>query len=153
MDLILNNNTDDHLILNKDGNKIDVECMLNTLWKQYALNGHDYVEIGGIKWATMNVGATAVTDNGLVFQWGDTQGYDRNQCGTGEGQKYFGWADYKYCSGAGTSSSAMTKYNDADGKLCLDIEDDGVRAAWADYGECQHQVSSLLLEKLLKGSG
>jgi hypothetical protein len=35
-------------------------------------NGHDYVEIGGIKWATMNVGATKVTDVGLYFQWGDT---------------------------------------------------------------------------------
>ena len=29
---------------------------------------HDYVEIGGIKWATMNIGATSVTDYGLYFQ-------------------------------------------------------------------------------------
>ena len=30
-------------------------------------NGHDYVEIGGIKWATMNIGANSVTDTGLYF--------------------------------------------------------------------------------------
>ena len=52
-------------------------------------NGHEYVEIGGLKWATMNVGATAVTDNGLYFQWGDTQGYTAEQVGNGEGQKNF----------------------------------------------------------------
>ena len=68
---------------------------------------YDYVEIGGIKWATMNVGATGITDYGLYFQWGDTQGYTRSQIGSGEGKKYFGWADYKYCSGADTSSSAV----------------------------------------------
>lgn len=48
-------------------------------------NGHDYVEIGGIKWATMNIGANSVTDTGLYFQWGDTQGYAADQIGNGEG--------------------------------------------------------------------
>ena len=47
--------------------------------------GHDYVEIGGLKWATMNVGATGVTDYGLYFQWGDTQGYTASQCGSVQG--------------------------------------------------------------------
>ena len=32
--------------------------------------GHDYVEINGLKWATMNIGASSVTDYGLYFQWG-----------------------------------------------------------------------------------
>ena len=94
-------------------------------------NGHDYVEIGGLKWATMNVGATAVTDKGLYFQWGDTQGYTASQCGSGSGQKYFGWADYKY--GNGTSSpgaTGMTKYNASDGKTALDVSDDAVQANW-----------------------
>ena len=90
---------------------------------------HDYVEIGGVKWATMNVGATGVTDTGLYFQWGDTQGYTASQVGSGEGQKYFGWADYKY--GNGTSSpgaTGMTKYNSTDGKTVLDLSDDAARA-------------------------
>jgi len=90
-------------------------------------NGHDYVEIGGLKWATMNVGANSITDYGLFFQWGDTQGYTAEQVGSGSGQKYFGWADYKYSNNDG---SVMTKYNATDGKTVLDIEDDAVRANW-----------------------
>lgn len=93
--------------------------------------GHDYVEIGGLKWATMNVGASSVTDYGLYFQWGDTQGYTASQVGSGEGQKYFGWATYKY--GNGTSSpgnTGMTKYNSTDGKTVLDISDDAARVNW-----------------------
>lgn len=93
--------------------------------------GHDYVEIGGIKWATMNVGANSITDTGLYFQWGDTQGYTADQVGSGEGQKYFVWADYKY--GNGTSSpgdTGMTKYNSTDGKTVLEASDDAARANW-----------------------
>ena len=88
---------------------------------------HEYVEIGGIKWATMNLGATAVTDAGLYFQWGDTQGYTADQVGSGEGQKMFKWSDYKYCDGTGDN---MTKYNSADGKTVLDLSDDAVNASW-----------------------
>jgi hypothetical protein len=104
---------------------------------------HDFVEIGGIKWATMNVGATGITDTGLYFQWGDTQGYTADQVGEGEGQKYFDWEDYKYAeintSGAGDSGSSsgsgstiiiMTKYNETDGKTVLEASDDAVTAAW-----------------------
>ena len=92
---------------------------------------HDYVEIGGIKWATMNLGASSVTDYGLYFQWGDTQGYTAEQVGSGEGQKYFGWADYKY--GNGTSSpgaTGMTKYNATDGLTTLEAVDDAAVANW-----------------------
>ena len=96
--------------------------------------GHDYVEIGGLKWATMNVGANSITDAGLYFQWGDISGYTASQVGSGEGQKYFDWADYKYCSGAGTSSSAMTKYQGTgegkDGKTALEASDDAAVANW-----------------------
>jgi uncharacterized protein (TIGR02145 family) len=94
-------------------------------------NGHPYVEIGGLKWATMNVGATGVTDYGLYFQWGDTSGYTASQVGSGTGQKYFGWADYKY--GNGTSSpgaTGMTKYNATDGKTVLEASDDAAVANW-----------------------
>ena len=92
---------------------------------------HDYVEIGGVKWATMNIGATGITDTGLYFQWGDISGYSASQVGSGAGQKYFSWADYKY--GNGTSSpgaTGMTKYNSTDGKTVLDISDDAARANW-----------------------
>ena len=110
---------------------------------------HDFVEIGGVKWATMNVGANSVTDTGLYFQWGDTQGYTADQVGDGEGLKYFDWEDYKYAeldpsgsngsgsgSGSGGGTYKMTKYNETDGKTVLEASDDAVTAdtAWtADY--------------------
>lgn len=91
-------------------------------------NGHAYVEIGGLKWATMNVGATSETDYGLYFQWGDTQGYTASQVGSDSGQKAFRWADYKFNpSGDG---STFTKYNSTDSKTILDLEDDAARANW-----------------------
>ncbi len=93
--------------------------------------GHEYVEIGGLKWATMNIGASKPSEYGLYFAWGDTQGYTAEQVGSGEGQKYFGWADYKY--GNGTSSpgaTGMTKYNATDGLTTLKAVDDAAVANW-----------------------
>lgn len=100
--------------------------------------GYDYVEIGGLKWATKNIGATSITDYGLYFQWADTQGYTADQLGSGEGQKYFGWADYKYGNGTNlsdtTASSYMSKYNSTDGLTELQLSDDAARvnmgSAW-----------------------
>ena len=86
---------------------------------------HDYVEIAGVKWATMNVGANSVTDYGLYFQWGDTQGYTASQVGSGEGQKYFSWDDYIYYN-----NGSCTKYNSTDGKAVLQPSDDAVTAVW-----------------------
>ena len=90
---------------------------------------HDYVEIGGIKWATMNVGATSITDTGLYFQWGDTQGYTAAQVGEGEGQKLFGCTDYKWTT---DYCSTFTKYNFEDELIVLQPSDDAVVAAWGD---------------------
>lgn len=83
---------------------------------------HNYVEIGGIKWATMNLGANSITDYGLYFQWGDIQGYTADQIGSGEGQKRFDWNNYKYGDGFN-----MTKYNNIDNKDVLDMEDDAAQ--------------------------
>ena len=95
-------------------------------------NGHAYVEIGGLKWATMNIGANSITDYGQYFQWGDVSGYTAAQVGSGSGQKNFGWADYKYGNGtASPGETGMTKYNSTDGKTVLDITDD---AAYANLG-------------------
>jgi hypothetical protein len=87
---------------------------------------HDFVEIGGIKWATMNVGANSVTDTGLYFQWGDTQGYTAAQVGDGEGLKYFSENDYIY----GDDDGSYTKYNEGDSLITLESTDDAVKAAW-----------------------
>ena len=91
-------------------------------------NGHDYVEIGGVKWATMNIGANSITEYGKYFAWGEDVGYYNTQVGSGEGQKYFAWNTYKWSSD-GTSSN-ISKYNFTDRKETLDLEDDAANIAW-----------------------
>ena len=64
-------------------------------------NGYDYVDLGlpsGTLWATCNVGASKASDAGLYFQWGDTQGYTKEQIGIVDGKKKFAldWSDYKW---------------------------------------------------------
>lgn len=118
-------------------------------------NGHDYVEIAGIKWATMNVGANKVTDYGLYFQWGDTKGYTADQVGTGDGKKKFAqdWSDYKFTTDGGKS---FTKYNGTDNKIVLDLVDDAVHAAWGGYwrmptsGEIDTVLNSTAVTKTWK---
>lgn len=81
---------------------------------------HDYVEIGGVKWATMNVGANSVTDLGLYYRWGETQGYTKAYLETET------TPDYRYMD----ENYNYTKYNDTDEKTVLDLSDDAVNAAW-----------------------
>ena len=46
--------------------------------------GHEYVEIGGIKWAVTNISANTETDSGLYFAFGEKQGYTAEQVRSGE---------------------------------------------------------------------
>ena len=60
----------------KDGSGVKGECQVTV--QQSGINGHEYVEIGGLKWATMNVGATTVAGSyatcyGDYYAWGETQ--------------------------------------------------------------------------------
>ena len=113
-----------HVSLTKDDKQVH--------FFQDPYSGHEYVEIGGLKWATMNVGANSITDYGQYFAWGDTQGYTADQVsGSSTPHKDLSWKDYKY--GNGTSSpgaTGMTKYNSTDGKTVLDLSDDAARANW-----------------------
>ena len=96
-------------------------------------NGHAYVEIGGLKWATMNIGANSVTDYGQYFQWGDTAGYVAANVGASgkPNAKPFNWADYKFSGGrTQPGTTGFTKYNSTDGNAVLDIVDDAARANW-----------------------
>ena len=61
-----------------EGEKASATVTLNTL---YTVNGDNWaapapevecVVIGGKKWATMNLGATSVTDYGDLYSWGET---------------------------------------------------------------------------------
>ena len=87
-------------------------------------NGYDYVDLGlpsGTLWATCNVGAKRPSDFGLYFQWGDIQGYTKEQVGK---DKQFKRADYKWNpSGDGET---LTKY--ANTGASLELEDDAASA-------------------------
>ena len=74
----------------------------------------------------MNIGANSITDTGLYFQWGDTQGYTTSQVGSGEGQKYFGGDDCIYYN-----YGPYNKYTEGDSKITLEASDDAVTAAWS----------------------
>lgn len=112
--------------------KIDIVSIssTNTDFVHYNLgdrfNGHKYVDLGlpsGTLWATMNVGAENVTDTGLYFAWGETEGYTTSQV---PNDKEFSWNDYKYGSfnSSDYRNKGMTKYNGTDDKTVLDLEDD-----------------------------
>ena len=96
-------------------------------------DGHEFVTIGGVKWATMNIGADTETDYGLYFQWGDTAGYTSGQVGSNSTayKKPFYRSDYKFNDGRTTwSATGMTKYNASDNKIVLDPSDDAARLHW-----------------------
>ena len=46
--------------------------------------GHEYVKIGGVKWAVTNVGAEKETNSGLYFAFGEAQGYTAEQVRSGK---------------------------------------------------------------------
>ena len=108
--------------------------------------GFEYVDLGlpsGTLWAKCNIGAEREVDYGLLFQWGDTQGYTAEQVGRGIGLKCFGCEDYKWTNGL---SLSMTKYNVTDGKTVLDLEDD---AAHVNMGGDWIMPTNEQLEELI----
>ena len=71
------------------------------------INGYAYVEMGdGLKWATMNVGATRPEEYGDYFAWGETTGYK-------SGKTQFLASNYKW-SQDGTWNG-LVKYTFDDG--------------------------------------
>lgn len=93
-------------------------------------HGHEYVEIGGMKWATMNVGAEHSIDRGLYFQWGDSKGYTAGQIGYGRDKRWTSHEDYKWHVDNGLRGYEYIKYNHYDRKIVLDVEDDGAAKCW-----------------------
>ena len=103
-------------------------------------DGYPYINLGldsGLKWATMNVGATSPLDYGNYYAWGETKAlgeadetnlmnYNYNNQ-----QSYvktcFSWATYKWCNGA---YNTLTKYcvdeslGTVDHKTTLEAKDD-----------------------------
>lgn len=90
-------------------------------------NGFSYVDLGlpsETLWAEMNVGATASTDPGDYFAWGEisSKSYLDKRAGTNTGTtlssgKQFSYQNYKFVG--------WTKYNSTDNKTVLEPVDDG----------------------------
>lgn len=64
------------------------EVVFKSSGDQETINGHEYIEIAGRKWATMNVGATTVagspeTAYGDYYTWGETDTYYNSLTETG----------------------------------------------------------------------
>jgi hypothetical protein len=94
------------------------------------IDGHDYVDLGltsGTLWATMNVGATKVEDDGDHVAWGETS--PKNE---------YTWETYKYSEG---DYNLLTKYCNnseygyegfVDNQKELLPEDDAACVHWGD---------------------
>ena len=101
-----------------DGSGVKAECQVTV--QQTNINGHAYVEIGGLKWATMNVGAATVAGSyetcfGDYFAWGETQPRYLTITRTSESKASFTWrygysssvySDYNYSTYTGTTLDA-----------------------------------------------
>ena len=86
-------------------------------------NGHEYIDLGlpsGLKWATMNVGATSPEDYGDYYAWGEI-----------EEKENYSWNTYKWCNGSyDTQTKYCTSHGTVDNKTTLDPEDDVAHVKW-----------------------
>ena len=83
----------------------------------------DYVELGpGVKWATMNVGASSPEDYGDYFAWGETYPKDT-----------YLYTNHKYMLSDGltcTKYVTSPRYGTMDGRTALEATDDAATANW-----------------------
>ena len=117
----------------EDGGKT-AKCVVTV--KDMKINGHEYVEMGdGLKWATMNVGASKPEEYGDYFAWGETAA-----------KADYSWATYKWMQSGQSNWKYITKYTFADGqkegiwyngdtfvgdgKTSLEYADDAARQIW-----------------------
>ena len=75
---------------------------------------YEYVTLDGVKWATVNIGATSPEGYGNYYAWGETTT-----------KASYTWDNYFDTTDGGTT---FTKYNSS--KWTLDSEDDAAKAAW-----------------------
>ena len=101
----------------------------------YPYGGHDFVDLGlpsGLKWATMNVGASVMIQAGNFYAWGET-----------ETKQMYNFVDYKYCSETNADSTLKTlskyviecesgSWGNIDNITQLDDGDDVARQLWGD---------------------
>ena len=109
--------------LTVDNNTVHYNPYVDPCASEKVKTTYEWVEIGGVKWATKNVGALTVTDYGQYFSWGGVNGFTADQVSGSCHSKAFSWADYELGNG-GSTAADMTKYNSTDGKTVLEAADD-----------------------------
>jgi hypothetical protein len=85
-------------------------------------NGHDYIDLGlssGTLWATMNIGASSVTDPGFYFAWGET-----------EPKSSYTWENYAFGTEDNLTEYCYDENLGAFDKTRLDLEDDAAHVLW-----------------------
>ena len=112
------------------------------VWPESVANCYEYVDLGlpsGNLWATKNIGASSITDQGSTFEWGGIAAKTTTNS----------WTGYRF-GGKNATATTLTKYNATDGKTTLDIEDDAARVKWGgswqiptseDYRELAYLVN------------
>lgn len=113
----------------------DVFAQANSLYVLPYSSLHDYVEIDGLKWATMNVGASSPSELGYYFPWA---GVDEHQYIGGSWTSdeeyrflpfYSSWG-FDDTSGPYYDNSPYSKYSNKDGVTSLALWDDAAYMNW-----------------------
>ena len=112
-----------------DGSNVSAACMVTVKINLSLPDAVEAVDLGlpsGLKWASMNVGASAPEEYGEYFAWGET-----------EPKSNYDWSTYKWCNG---DYIKLTKYcmnssywdssDPMDNKTVLDPEDDAAHVNW-----------------------
>ena len=90
---------------------------------------YEYVNLGlpsGTLWATCNIGASSETEDGVLFQWGETSGMSGSLVGKYSNENY-SWATYQYCNGSETTLTKYcmnSSYGTVDNRMTLTTQDD-----------------------------
>lgn len=95
------------------------KCSYNKLWPDSVANCYEYVDLGlpsGNLWATMNIGATSITEQGSTFEWGGI--FPKTTTNS--------WTGYRF-GGKNKTADTLTKYNATDGLVTLELVDDAAR--------------------------
>lgn len=80
---------------------------------------YNLIDLGlpsGTLWMDRNLGASSPEDEGLYYAWGELEGYTTEEVGT---TRKFDWDHYKF-------GGTLTKYNETDKLLNLELSDDAV---------------------------
>lgn len=107
-----------------DGSGVSADCSVHVVTGYEATGsyrGHGYVDLGlSVYWATRNIYAAGIYDNGDYFAWGEPSP-----------KTDYTWGTYKYKSGAYfTEYVTQNIHGTVDNKTQLDPEDDAAHAQW-----------------------